>query len=127
MMSFLRRLALKAIIAAKKPSVMAAADPLQHGVDDQIHAVLRGSYPSRVVVASDLKAAFQNVSRRHMSHSLGQHDPGRTTGPTHTSRPAPESTKDAHCHLVVLLQQLTLYRVTSSQKPNAPSTEKLWA
>ena len=35
MMSFLRRLALKAIIAAKKPSVMAAAGPLQHGVGCQ--------------------------------------------------------------------------------------------
>ena len=50
MMSFLRRLALTAIIAASKPSVMAAADPLQPGVDDQIHPVpgLEGSIPERV-------------------------------------------------------------------------------
>ena len=32
MMSFLRRLTLKAVIAAKSPSVLAAAGPLQHGV-----------------------------------------------------------------------------------------------
>ena len=31
--------------------------------------------PSRVFVALDLKAAFQNVSRRAMMFSLGQHDP----------------------------------------------------
>ena len=35
MMSFLRRLALKAVIAAKKPSVLAAAGTLQHGVGCQ--------------------------------------------------------------------------------------------
>ena len=46
-----------------------------------------------------------------------------TTDPTHTSRPAAESTKDAHCHLAVLLQRSTPYRGTSSPKLNAPSTE----
>ena len=35
MMSFLRRLALKAVIAAKKTSVIDAARPLQHGVGCQ--------------------------------------------------------------------------------------------
>ena len=35
MMSFLRRLALKAVIAAKKTSVIDAASPLQHGVGCQ--------------------------------------------------------------------------------------------
>ena len=30
---------------------------------------------TRVLVALDLKAAFQNVSRRAMMFSLGQHDP----------------------------------------------------
>ena len=34
---------------------------------------------SRVLVALDLKAAFQNVSRRSMLHSLGQHDPELAT------------------------------------------------
>ena len=34
---------------------------------------------SRVLVALDLKAAFQNVSRRHILHSLGQHDLDLTT------------------------------------------------
>ena len=34
---------------------------------------------SRVLVALDLKAAFQNVSRSSMMHSLGQHDPELAT------------------------------------------------
>ena len=34
---------------------------------------------SRVLVALDLKAAFQNVSRRYMLHSLEQHDPDLAT------------------------------------------------
>ena len=34
---------------------------------------------SRVLAALDLKAAFQNVSRRSMLHSLGQHDPELAT------------------------------------------------
>ena len=34
---------------------------------------------SRVLVALDLKAAFQNVSRRSMPRSLGQHDPELAT------------------------------------------------
>ena len=79
MMSFLRRLG---IIAARKPSVMDAAGPLQHGVgcQDGTNKMIKSMQyfaeadPSRVLVALDLKAAFQNVSRRHMSHSLGQHD-----------------------------------------------------
>ena len=32
-----------------------------------------------MLVALDLKAAFQNVSRRSMLHSLGQHDPDLAT------------------------------------------------
>ena len=34
---------------------------------------------SCVLLALDLKAAFQNVSRRHMLHSLGQHHPDLAT------------------------------------------------
>ena len=34
---------------------------------------------SRVLVALDLKAAFQNVSRRSMLRSLGNHDPELAT------------------------------------------------
>ena len=87
MMSFLRRLALKAVIAAKKPSVIAAAGPLQHGVgcQDGANKMIKSSQcfaeadQSRVLVALDLKAAFQNVSRRQMLHSLSQHDPDLAT------------------------------------------------
>ena len=52
MTSFLRRHALKLNIAAKKPSVIAAAGPPQDGVpgwsqqDDQVHPILRGSRPN---------------------------------------------------------------------------------
>ena len=78
MMSFLRRLVLKAVIAAKKPSVMAAAGTLQHGVGCQDGAnkmfksvqYFAEADPSRILAALDLKAAFQNVSRRSMLHSL---------------------------------------------------------
>ena len=66
MMSFLRRLALKAVIAAKSPSVIAAAGPLQHGVGckDGANKMIKSiqyiaeANPSRVLVALDLKAAF---------------------------------------------------------------------
>ena len=34
---------------------------------------------TRVLVALDLKAAFQNVSRRAIMFSLGQHDPELAT------------------------------------------------
>ena len=82
-MSFLRRLALKAVIAAKSPSVIAAAGPLQHGVgcQDGANKMIKSFQyfaevdHSRVLVAMDLQAAFQNVSRRSMLHSLEQHDP----------------------------------------------------
>ena len=82
MMSFLRRLALKAVVAAKKPSVIAAAGALQHGVgrQDGANKMIKSiqyfaeADTDRVLVALDLKAAFQNVSRRAMLHHLGQHD-----------------------------------------------------
>ena len=87
MMSFLRRLALKAIIAAKQSSVIEAAGALQHGVGckDGANKMIKSiqyfaeADQSRVLVALDLKAAFQNVSRRSMLHSLGQHDPDLAT------------------------------------------------
>ena len=82
-MSFLRRLALKAIIAAKKPSIMAAAGPLQHGVgaNKMIKSIqhFAEADQSRVMVTLDLQAACQNVSRLHTMHSLGQHDPDLAT------------------------------------------------
>ena len=82
MMSFLRRLALKAVIAAKKPSVIEAAGALQHGVGCQDGAnkmiksiqYIAEADQSRVLVALDVKAASKNVSRRAMMFSLGQHD-----------------------------------------------------
>ena len=69
------------------PSVIAAAGPLQHGVGckDGANKMIKSiqyfaeADPSRVLVALDLKAAFQNVSRRHMLHSLRQHDPDLAT------------------------------------------------
>ena len=87
MMSFLRRLALKAAIAAKQSSVIEAAGALQHGVGckDGANKMIKSiqyfaeADQSRVLVALDLKAAFQNVSRRSMMHSLGQHDPELAT------------------------------------------------
>ena len=73
MMSFLRRLALKSVMAAKKESVAKCARLLQYGVgrsehDDQNQSILR------VFVALDLKAAFQDVSRRSMLYSIAQTD-----------------------------------------------------
>ena len=87
MMSFLRRLALKAVIAAKSPSVIAAAGPLQHGVgcQDGDNKMIKSiqyfaeAEQSRFLVALDLQAAFRNVSRRAMMFSLGQHDPELAT------------------------------------------------
>ena len=82
MMSFLRRLALKSVIAAKKESVAKCAGPLQCGVgrpdgaNTMIETIqyLAEADNSRVLVALDLKAAFQNVSRRAMQYSIAQTD-----------------------------------------------------
>ena len=82
MMSFLRRLALKSVMAAKKESVAKCAGPLQYGVGRPDGAktmiktiqYLAEADNSRVLVALDLKAAFQNVSRRAMLYSIAQTD-----------------------------------------------------
>ena len=82
MMSFLRRLALKSVMAAKKESVAKCAGPLQYGVgrpdgaNTMIKTIqyLAEADNSRVLVALDLKAAFQNVSRRAMLRSIAQTD-----------------------------------------------------
>ena len=82
MMSFLRRLALKSVMAAKKESVAKCAGPLQYGVgrpdgaNTMIKTIqyLAEADTSRVLVALDLKAAFQNVSRRAMLYSTAQTD-----------------------------------------------------
>ena len=82
MMSFLRRLALKSVMAAKKESVAKCAGPLQYGVGrpDGANAMIKTiqylaeSDNSRVLVALHLKAAFQNVSRRAMLFSIAQTD-----------------------------------------------------
>ena len=87
MMSFLRRLALKAVIAAKKTSVRDAAGPLQHGVGCQdgankmIKSIQYFAEPdqTRVLVTLDLRAAFQSVFRRAMLFCLEQHDPELAT------------------------------------------------
>ena len=86
MMSFLR-LALKVVITSKKPSVMAATGMLQHGVgcQDGANKMIKSKQyfdeadTTRVLVALDLKVAFQNVSRRAVMFSLGQHDPELAT------------------------------------------------
>ena len=82
MMSFLRRHALKSVMAAKKESVDKRAGPLQYGVgrpDGAITMIKIIQYfaeadNSRVLVALDLKAAFQDVSRRAMLYSIAQTD-----------------------------------------------------
>ena len=82
MMSFLRRLALKSAMAAKKESVAKCAGPLQYGVGraDGAHTMIKTiqylaeADNSRVLVALDLKAAFQNVSRSAMLCSIAQTD-----------------------------------------------------
>ena len=74
MMSFLRRLALKSVAAAKKESVAKCAGPLQYGVGrpDGANTIIKTiqyqaeADSSRVLVALDPKAAVKNVSRRAM-------------------------------------------------------------
>ena len=82
MTSFLRRLALKSVMAAKKESVAKCAGPFQCGVgrpdgaNRMIKTIqyLAEADNSGVLVALDLKAAFQNVSRRAMLRSIAQTD-----------------------------------------------------
>ena len=82
MMSFLRRLALKSVMAAKKESVAKCAGPFQYGVgrpdgaNTMIKTIqyLAEADNSGVLVALDLKAAFQIVSRRAMLRSIAQTD-----------------------------------------------------
>ena len=83
MMSFLRRVALKSIVAAKEESVVMCAGPLQRGVgcprgaNKMVKTItyFAEADPSRVFFALDLKAAFQIVSRRAMLHNIEQPDP----------------------------------------------------
>ena len=88
MMSFYRRLALKAIIAAKKKNVGHGRSwptptlvDCQDGANKMIKSIQYcvEADQSRVLVALDLKVAFQNVSRRQMLHCLGQHGPDLAT------------------------------------------------
>ena len=127
MISFLRRVTLKAVIAARKSSVIAAADaPTRSGMsgrdqqDDQIHPVLRGSGP---IPRSGRSRPERNLPERvqtpHatqprtnlswsddefplMVHGPPLHITCTTTDLTHTSRPAVPSNKDAHCHHAVV-------------------------
>ena len=86
-LSFSRPLALKAVIAAKQESVIRAAGALQYGVGsaDGANKMIKSiqyfaeADQSRMLVALDPKAAFQNVSRRSMLRSLGNHDPELAT------------------------------------------------
>ena len=82
MMSFLRRLALKSVMAAKRGSVAKCAGLLQYevGRPDGANTMIKTNQyfaeadTSRVFNALDLKAAFQNVSRRAMLYSIEQTD-----------------------------------------------------
>ena len=146
MMSFLRRLALKAGIAAKKTSITDAVGPLQHGVGckDGANKMIKSiqyfaeADQTRVLVALDFVAAFQNVSISQMLHSLSQHDPdlatvfsrwytGFTTHRmhhdgfyTHTYKPAAESTWAALCNPAALRPRSTPSHDTFSPKRNRP-------
>ena len=70
-------------MAAKRESVAKSDVPLQHGVGrpDGANTMMKTiqyfaeADPSQVLVALDLKAAFQNVCRRAMIHSNKQTDP----------------------------------------------------
>ena len=81
MMSFLWRLALQSVMAAKKESVNAL--DLQYGVGrlDGANTMIKTIQyltevgPTRVLVALNLKAAFQNVSRRAVLNSTEHTDP----------------------------------------------------
>ena len=135
MMSFLRRLALKSVTAAKRESVAKCAGPLQYGVgrpdgaNTMIKTIqyLAEADTSRVPVVLDFKAAFQNVARRAMLYSIEQTDADlaavfskwytgttRSTGCT-TILPTPKSVPTAGWIRVVLCQRvdfqlpLTLY------------------
>ena len=82
MMSFLRRLALKSAMAATRESVAKCAGLFQYGVgrpdgaNTMIKTIqyLAETDSSLVLIARDLKAAFQNVSRRSTLHSIEQTD-----------------------------------------------------
>ena len=125
MMSFLCRLALKSVMAAKKESVAKCAGPFQYGVgrpdgaNTMIKTIqyLAEADNSRVLVALDLKAAFQNVSRRAMLHSLlkltltsQQSSPGGTQAPRNTecttTLPTPKSLPTVGWIRVVLYQHV---------------------
>ena len=74
MVSFLRSLALKSPMAAKRESMVKCAGPLQYGVgrpdgaNTMVKTIqyLTEADTFRVLVALDLKAAFQNVSQIHV-------------------------------------------------------------
>ena len=81
--SFLRRLALKTVMKLKKHVVADVVGKLQYGVGMKDGAnklikciqVLGQTDDTRVLVALDLKAAFQNVSRKQVMKVMKQADP----------------------------------------------------
>ena len=90
MMSFLRGLAVKSVMAAKKESVAKCAGPLQYGVGrpDGANTMIKtfqylaAADNSRVLVALDLKAAF------HITNQVLNSSPTWTTGicgPNHST------------------------------------------
>ena len=139
MNSFLHRLALKPVMAAKKESLAKCAGPLQYGVGrlDGANTMIKTIQyltevdSTRVLVALDLKAAFQNVSRHAMRQSIEQNDPDLAavfskwyTGTTehrmhHDSRSVPTVVliRDVLSRLVVFRQPLILSTVCSGRHP----------
>ena len=82
MMSFLRRLPLKSVMAAERESVAKCAEHWQYcvgrtdGANTMIKTIqyLKEADTSQILLAVALKAVFQNVSRRAMLYSIAQTD-----------------------------------------------------
>ena len=134
MMPFLRRLALKSVMAAKKESVAKCAGPLQYGVgrpdgaNTMIKTIqyLAEADNSRVLVALDLKAAFQNVSQSNavqtdadLAAVFSLWYTGTTGTECITIQPTPKLVptvgwiRVVHCQRVDSQLSLTLYFVQS--------------
>ena len=112
-------------MATNKESVAKCAGPLRpDGANTMVKTIqyLVEADPSRVLVALDLKAAFQHVSRRAMLFSIEQKRPGsrsclfqmvhrnhRTQDATPSSAPPVVLIKDVLTQHVVFQRPLILY------------------
>ena len=79
---FLRRLAHKALLKTRTSTIQKAVGPHQYGVSTKDGAnvmikkiqVAAEMDTQRVLVALDIKAAFQNISRKAMINAIAAHD-----------------------------------------------------